>query len=129
MKKKKKKIIDKRLNNLQTKVIDNLNKLSDFDLNIKLYNVDTNSCFDFKKGKLNFSFDFEPLIDNSNKDIPKYKSKIVDLIVNNKQKDLLNDWFKSYIDMYNVVIHYFKNIKTMDKIKNFKLLVDEFKYI
>ena len=129
MKKKKKKIIDKRLVNLQTKVISNLNKLSDFDLNIKFNNVDTNSCFDFKKGKLNFSFDFEPQIDNSNKEIPKYKSKIVDLIVNKKQKDLLNDWFKSYIDMYNVVIHYFKNIKTTDKIKNFKLLVDEFKYI
>ncbi len=125
----KKKIIDKRLNNLQTKVIDNLNKLSDFDLNIKFNDIDTNSCFDFKKGKLNFSFDFEPQIDNSNKEIPKYKSKIVDLIVNNKQKNLLNDWFKSYIDMYNVVIHYFKNIKIMDKIKNFKLLVDEFKYI
>ncbi len=129
MKKKKKKIIDKRLVNLQTKVTSNLNKLSDFDLNIKFNDVDTNSCFDFKKGKLNFSFDFEPLIDNSNKEIPKYKSKIVDLIVNKKQKDLLNDWFKSYIDMYNVVIHYFKNIKTTDKIKNFKLLVDEFKYI
>ena len=36
MKKKKKKIIDKRLINLQTKVNNNLNKLSDFDSNFKL---------------------------------------------------------------------------------------------
>ena len=50
------------------------------------------------------------------------------MIVNNKQKNLLNDWFKSYIDMYNVVIHYFKNIKIIDKIFNFKLLVDEFNF-
>jgi hypothetical protein len=56
--KKKKKIINKRLVNLQTKVTNNLNKLSDFDLNIKLNDVKTNSCFDFKKGKLNFTFDF-----------------------------------------------------------------------
>lgn len=119
MKKKKKKITDKRLVNLQTKVINNLNKLCDFDLNFKLNNIETNSCFDFKKGKLTETFNFEPQIDNSNKEIPKYKSKIIDLIVNNKQKDLLNDWFKSYIDMYNVVIHYFKNIKTTNTIKNF----------
>ena len=72
MKKKKKKIIDNRLVNLQTKVTNNLNKLSDFDLNIKLNDVNTNSCFDLKKAKLNFTFDFEPCIDNSNKDIPKY---------------------------------------------------------
>ena len=128
MKKKKKKTFDKRLDNLQTKVINNLNKLTDFDLNIKFNNVDTNSCYDFKKAKLNHTFDFEPSIDNSDKEIPKYKSKIVNLIVNNRQKDLLDDWFKSYIDMYNVVIHYFKNIKTMDTIKNFKLVVDEFKF-
>jgi transposase len=128
MKKKKKKTFDKRLDNLQTKVINNLNKLTDFDLNIKFNNVDTNSCYDFKKAKLNHTFDFEPSIDNSDKEIPKYKSKIVNLIVNNKQRDLLDDWFKSYIDMYNVVIHYFKNIKTMDTIKNFKLVVDEFKF-
>ncbi len=131
MKKKKKKIefVDKRLVKLQTKVVDNLNKLCDFDLNIQLNDVKTNSCFDFKKGKLNSTFDFQPLIDNSNKEIPKYKSKIVDLIVNDKQKNLLNDWFNSYIDMFNVVIHYFKNIKTMNAIKNYKSINDEFKSI
>ena len=124
---KKKKIIDNRLVNLQTKVINNLNKLCDFDLNIKLNKVHTNSCFDFKKTKLTETFNFIPKIDNTFKDIPKYKSKIVDLIVNNNQKILLNDWFNSYIDMYNVVIHYFKNIKTMDIIKNYKLIIDDFK--
>lgn len=129
MKKKKKIIIDKRLINLQTKVIQNLNKLCDFDLDIILNNVKTNSCFDFKKAKLNSTFDFIPHIDNSNKEIPKYKSKIVDLIVNNKQKKILDNWFNSYIDMYNVVIHYFKNIKIMDIIKNYKLLVDEFNLV
>ena len=57
MKKKKRKIlIDQRLCNLQTKVCNNLNKLADFDLNIKLNYVDTNSCFDFKKCKLNFFY-------------------------------------------------------------------------
>jgi len=131
MKKKKKKIdfVDERLIKLQTKVVDNLNKLCDFDLDIQLNNVKTNSCFDFKKGKLNSTFDFEPLIDNSTKEIPKYKSKIVDLIVNDKQKNLLQDWFNSYIDMFNVVIHYFKNIKTMNAIKNFKSINNEFKSI
>jgi IS605 OrfB family transposase len=126
MVRKKKNIIDERLINLQTKVIDNLNKLCDFDLDIKLNDVITNSCYDFKKGNLSSAFNFEPEIDNSCKEIPKYKSKIVDLIVNNKQKILLDYWFNSYIDMYNVVIHYYKNIKTMDTIKNFKLVVDEF---
>lgn len=129
--KKKKKIVfvDERLVNLQTKVVNNLNKLCDFDLNIQLNDVKTNSCFDFKKGKLNSTFDFQPLIDNSNKEIPKYKSKIVDLIVNDKQKNLLHNWFNSYIDMFNVVIHYFKNIRTMNAIKKFKLINDEFKSI
>ena len=129
--KKKKKIdfIDERLVKLQTKVSNNLNKLCDFDFDVKLNDVKTNSCFDFKKGKLNSTFDFQPSIDNSDKEIPKYKSKIVDLIVNNKQNNLLQDWFNSYIDMFNVVIHYFKNIKTIDAIKNFKLINDEFKSI
>ena len=127
--KKRKKIIDNRLINLQTKVINNLNKLCDFNLDIKLNKIHTNSCFDFKKTKLTETFNFIPEIDNTFKDIPKYKSKIVDLIVNNNQKILLNDWFNSYIDMYNVVIHYFKNIKTMDTIKNYKLIIDDFKLI
>lgn len=78
---------------------------------------------------MNSTFDFQPSIDNSNKEIPKYKSKIVDLIVNDKQKNLLQDWFNSYIDMFNVVIHYFKNVKTMNAIKNFKSINDEFKSI
>ena len=87
-KKKKKEIIDKRLNYLQSKVTNNLNKLCDFDVNIKFNNIDTNSCYDFQKYEFNSSFDFIPNIDNSNKEIPKYKSKIVDLIVNDKQKKM-----------------------------------------
>lgn len=124
--KKKKKIIDSRLINLQNKVIHNLNKLTDFDLNIKFDDVYTNSCFDFKKHKLTSDFNFEPDIINNNKDIPKYKSKIINFIVNSNQKSLLDHWFNSYIDMYNVVIHYFKKVTTMDKIKNYKLVIDEF---
>ena len=126
---KKKKLIDNRLINLQTKVINNLNKLCDFNLDIKLNKVNTNSCFDFKKTKLTETFNFIPSIDNTFKDIPKYKSKIIDLVVDYNQKNLLNDWFNSYIDMYNVVIHYFKNIKTMDTIKNYKLINDDFKLV
>ena len=126
---KKKKLIDNRLINLQTKVINNLNKLCDFNLDIKFNKVNTNSCFDFKKTKLAETFNFIPSIDNTFKDIPKYKSKIVDLVVDYNQKNLLNDWFNSYIDMYNVVIHYFKNIKTMDTIKNYKLIYDDFKLV
>ena len=85
-KKKKRDFIDKRLVNLQNKVTSNLHKLCDFNVNIKLNNVVTNSCYDFKKCKLDSTFDFKPIIDNTSKDIPKYKSKIVDLIVEERPK-------------------------------------------
>jgi IS605 OrfB family transposase len=118
-----------RLLNLQTKVSNNLNKLCDFNTKIKFNTINTNSCFDFNKHKLNSTYNFVPDIDNSIYEIPKYKSKIVDLIVNQNQHNLLQKWLNSYIQMYNVVIHYFKNYRTMDFIKNYKIIHDEYKEI
>ena len=109
MKRKKK---DERLLNLETKVKNNLYKLCDFDKNINLLKVNTNSCFDFNKASLSTYDNFIPLIDNSNDDIPKYKSKIINMSINHNQFDILHNWFNSYIDMYNEVINFF-NKKTI----------------
>jgi len=116
---------DLRLENLQIKVKNNLNKLCDFNKDIKLIKVDTNSCFDFNKAKLSIYNDFIPIIDNSNDDIPKYKSIIVNMVVDETQSCILQKWFNSYIDMYNEVIkHYIKNY-IYDDVRNLKIIYDE----
>lgn len=118
---------DERLVNLQNKVKDNLNKLCDFDKTINLVGVKTNSCFDFNKAKLSQVDNFIPSIDNSDEDIPKYKSIIVNISVNNKQSEILNKWFDSYIDMYNETIHFFIKTHIYDDIRNLKIINDDTK--
>ena len=69
--------------------------------------------------------DFIPIIDNSNDDIPKYKSIIVNIVVDETQSCILQKWFNSYIDMYNEVIkHYIKNY-IYDDVRNLKIIYDE----
>jgi len=116
---------DERLLNLKTKVIDNLNKLCDFNKNINLVKVNTNSCFDFNKALLSTYDNFIPSIDNSNDDIPKYKSKIISMTIDQKQHDILHKWFNSYIDMYNEVINFFNKNYIYDHIRNLKIIYDE----
>lgn len=116
---------DLRLTNLETKVKNNLNKLCDFDSNIKLTNVDTKSCFDLNKASLSKYNDFIPLIDNSNDDKPKYKSKIVNVSINQQQFDILHKWFIAYIDMYNEVINFFNKRYIYNDIRNLKIIYDE----
>ena len=109
----------------KTKVIDNLNKLCDFNKNINLVKVNTNSCFDFNKALLSTYDNFIPSIDNSNDDIPKYKSKIISMTIDQKQHDILHKWFNSYIDMYNEVINFFNKNYIYDHIRNLKIIYDE----
>lgn len=113
---------DERLVNLQNKVKDNLNKLCDFDKNINLVSFKTNSCYDFNKATLTQVDNFIPIIDNSNEDIPKYKSIIVNISVTEKQSKILNKWFDSYIDMYNETIRFFIKTHIYDDIRNLKII-------
>lgn len=122
MRKKKK---NDKLLNLQTKVKNNLNKLCDFDNNINLIKVKTNSCYDFNKAILTNNDNFIPDIDNSNDDTPNYKSKIVNMYVNNNQASILHKWFDSYIDMYNVVIRFFIKNNIYDDVRNLKIIYDD----
>ncbi len=116
---------NERLLNLETKVKNNLNKLCDFNKNINLVKVNTGSCFDFNKASLPTYDNFIPSIDNSNDDVPKYKSKIVDISINQTQFDILHKWFNSYIDMYNEVIGFFNKKYIYDHIRNLKIIYDE----
>lgn len=125
MKKKK----NEKLLNLQTKVKNNINKLCDFDNKINLTKVKTNSCYDFNKVLLNKNDDFIPNIDNSDLDIPKYKSKIVNMHVNNIQSLILHKWFDSYIDMYNIAIKFFVKNYIYDDVRNLKNIYDENKLL
>ena len=68
---------------------------------------------------------FIPLIDNSNDDIPKYKSKIINMSVNKEQTEILHKWFNSYIDMYNKVIIFFNKNYIYDYVRNLKIIYDE----
>ena len=120
---------DERLINLQTKVRNNIGKLCDFDNNINLVSIKTNSCYDFNKATLSKVDNFVPFIDNSNDDIPKYKSKIVNMSINEKQSDILHKWFDSYIDMYNKVIHFFIKSHIYDDIRNLKIIKDDTKVL
>ena len=124
-----KKKINYKLINLQTKVKDNINKLCDFDNTINLIKVETGSCFDFNKGSLITYDNFIPIIDNSNDDIPKYKSKIVNMIVNKSQYLILHKWFNSYIDMYNEVIKFYIKNYIYDDVRNLKIIYDENKLL
>jgi hypothetical protein len=125
----KKKKEDTRLVNLENQVKNNLNKLCDFDLDIVFNNVKTNSCYDFQKSLLVKNDDFIPTIDNSNEDIPKYKSKIINMSVTNVQATILQKWLTSYIDMYNIVIRFFIKSYIYDKIRNLKIIYDENKIL
>ena len=115
--------------NLQSKVRYNLNKLCDFNLNIVLNNVKTNSCFDFNKTSLTTNDNFIPTIDNSNIDIPKYKTKIINMNVNQLQSSILHKWFNSYIDMYNKVINFYIKNNIYDDVRNLKFIYDENKFL
>lgn len=120
---------DERLINLQTKVRNNIGKLCDFNNNINLVSIKTNSCYDFNKATLSKVDNFVPFIDNSNDDIPKYKSKIVNMSINEKQSDIIHKWFDSYIDMYNEVIHFFIKSHIYDDIRNLKIIKDDTKVL
>lgn len=118
-----------RLLNLQNQVTNNLNKLCDFNKHIKFDKIDTKSCFDFNKASLSNYHNFIPHIDNSNDDVPKYKSKIVNMSINKQQYDILHKWFNSYIDMYNEVIKFFNKNHISDNIKNLKIIYDDNKFL
>jgi putative transposase len=120
---------DSRLINLENKVKSNLNKLCDFDLNINLIEVKTNSCYDFNKCTLSNYDNFIPPIDNSNDDVPKFKSKIINMNVNKEQTEILHKWFDSYIDMYNEVIHFFNKNYIYDDIRNLKIIKNDNKIL
>ncbi len=122
--KKKKNFDNYHLNNLQTKIKDNVDKLCDFDTSVVLNKVETNSCFDFYKTKLNETSTIIPNIDN-NKDIPKYKSLIVDINTNSTQRIILENWFDTYIKMYNATIEHFNKIKIIKDVQNLKQLYNE----
>ena len=120
---------DERLLNLQNKIKNNLNKLCDFDLDIVLNSVKTNSCFDFNKALLDNNDKFIPIIDNSNDDIPKYKTKIINMNVNQLQSSILHKWFNSYISMYNEVIKFYVKNNIYDDVKNLKIIYDDNKVL
>ena len=120
---------DLRLINLENKVKSNLNKLCDFDLNINPIKFKTNSCFDLHKSPLSNFDNFIPQIDNSKDDIPKFKSKIINMNVNKEQTEILHKWFDSYIDMYNKVIHFFNKNYIYDDIRNFKIIKNDNKIL
>ena len=120
---------NEKLLNLQNKIITNLNKLCDFDNNINLVKVETNSCFDFNKTLLAKCDDFIPSIDNTNDKIPTNKSKIVSMNVNTYQANILHDWFNSYISMYNEVIKFYIKKNIYDDIRNLKIIYDDNKIL
>ena len=120
---------DERLLNLQNKIKNNLNKLCDFDLDIVLNSVKTNSCFDFNKALLDNNDKFIPIIDNSNDDIPKYKTKIINMNVNQLQSSILHKWFNSYISMYNEVIKFYVKNNIYDDVRNLKIIYDDNKVL
>jgi hypothetical protein len=108
------------LDNLQNKILNNQNKLCDFNNNIQFNSINTNSCYDLNVSKLNKTYIFIPDIDNSKNEIPKYKSQIIDIKTTKSQRNILNKWFNSYIEMYNETIKHYKNIKINKHIKNYK---------
>ena len=108
------------LDNLQNKILNNQNKLCDFNNNIQFNSINTNSCYDLNVSKLNKTYNFIPDIDNSKSEIPKYKSQIIDIKTTKSQRNILNKWFNSYIEMYNETIKHYKNIKINKHIKNYK---------
>ena len=116
---KKKKKFNYKLSNLQNKIHNNNNILCDFDNNILHHNINTNSCFNFSKASLN---QHSNLIPNTNnyKDIPKHKSKIVNMIVNKIQHNILQQWFDSYIEMYNTTINFINKLDIKNNIKKLK---------
>lgn len=95
------------------------NLFQDFDDKIIFNKIDVNSCFDFNIAKFKNHVDLNPNITN-NKNIPEYKSLILDMIVTNKQHNILQSWFNSYITMYNAVITFFNKKKIVDDVKHFK---------
>ena len=110
---------------LQNSIHINNNKICDFNSDIIHTNLNTNSCFDFQFAKLDKYSDIKPNINTLSSEIPKYKSKIINLIINNKQHLIFQNWFNCYIKMYNQTIKYFIKIKINELIKNYKQIFNK----
>jgi hypothetical protein len=80
------------------------------EINIKYEKHNINTWFDFDIYQSNI-INNKPIIKNNyvNKKTEYYKCIKVKMILNKKQKTILDSWFKSYICMYNETIKFIKN--------------------
>lgn len=121
---------DKDIHNMQTKIIKHCNDIWIPSLNLKSTNIETNSWFNIteigkrKQKFISNKFQTEKLNEVS------YKSKKILLNLSTQQKNIINGWLNSYLEMYNYSINYIKeNIQNDKTIVNFinlrKLLKNE----
>lgn len=122
---------EKQIHTMSTNVKKYTNDLWTPQLNDKFetINLNMNTWFTIKEYKLNNDVYFKEHtyytddIENVN-----LKCKKILLILNVCQKNIINEWLNSYLNMYNVSVKYIKNhIKDDNKVVNFRYLRDKLK--
>ena len=110
---KKKRKLNRENNKEYIKLNNNINKYTSSlwcpNNDINLNNINTNSCFNIQKYEeqtnfINNKLDI-PVIINDN----LIKCKKIEMILNQKQNNIFDCWFKSYILMYNDTLKFIKN--------------------
>jgi putative transposase len=102
-----------------------INKYSDNiwypDININLNKLKTNTWFNIYESKEEKNVKFcENNYETKKLAKISYKSKKITLILNKRQKDIINNWLNTYASMYNLALKYIKeNIKKNKEVLNF----------
>ena len=104
------------IKNMQQKICKYTNDIWIPSDKIKMKKVNTNSWFSLSESFENKECDFiEHNYNTENLVIPTYKAKKITLILNQTQKNIINNWLNIYALMYNSSIKYIKNNVENDK--------------
>jgi len=107
---------DEIIKNMQQKIYKYTNDIWTPQDNIKMKKVNTNSWFSISESSKNKEHNFiEHNYNTENLAIPTYKAKKITLILNQTQKNIINNWLNKYALMYNSSIKYIKNNVKNDK--------------
>jgi len=104
------------IKNMQQKICKYTNDIWIPHDKIKMKKINTNSWFSLSESSKNIECAFiEHNYSTENLVIPEYKTKKITLILNQTQKNIINNWLNTYALMYNSSIKYIKNNVENDK--------------
>jgi putative transposase len=115
---------------LHNNIINNNNSIWTPSIHVNYKKIKTNSCYDIKRYKSKINHNINTTLNIPELEVkPIIKCKKIIMLLNIKQKEIIQRWMTAYLLMYNITLKYIKNkVNRKRKVKrSYKIKINKIK--